>query len=43
MAGACVYEVHSLRGHVLQMLWVLAVTAGFGRRRRKPQKQFMIS
>lgn len=33
MAGACVYEVHSLRGHVQQMLWVSAVTAGFGRRR----------
>lgn len=33
MAHTYVYEVHSLRGHVLQVLWIPAVTAGFGKKR----------
>lgn len=32
MAHTCVYEVYSLRGQVLQMLWISAITAGFGRK-----------
>lgn len=35
MAHTCVYEVLSLRGYVLQMLWISAMTAGFGRERHR--------